>query len=253
MSYRDAFTREKYGQTPRPQADVRRDFRGPAPDGRPSGPRMGDRPTLEQRRDIPGRDRTAVDFDRPRAASTNHRSLAEHRMNPSMSGRTSMDKIQESPIVVERLGTRQPQKTDTTFVYRGTTKLARKAPDTTNPSSSYFNRATQADRGGITGLPQRTETTNQVSGRGMTNQSRRIEAIRPSSQGTGIMNPSPRVERVNPSNQGMSGFAGVGRGGFQSAERGGGFTGKSGVAGGGHSGNARGGFSGRAGGFGARG
>ncbi len=245
VSYRDAFTREKYGQTPRPQADVRRDVRGSTPVARTSGTRIGDRPTLEQRRGNPGSDRTAVDFDRRMAASTNHRSLTERRMNPSMSGRTSMDKRQESPIVVERLATQRPPRPTAPSASRVTARPSYQASGSMSPS---FQRSDGVSPS------RRFETVNPSMRGGLTSPPQRAASMRHSGQDVGMRGPSPRVERVNPSNQGMSGFAGVGRGGFQSAERGGGgFSGKSGAIGGGSSGNARGGFSGRAGGFGGRG
>jgi hypothetical protein len=245
VAYRGENVRERYGQATRPISDGRNDFSGRLPDGRTTGTRTGDRSNMEQRRDIPGRDRTAL--DRHMTASTNNRSVREQRMIPPASGRISTDKRQDNPITVERLGTHQgrdtmrpvtqPPRTTAASGYGRTTRPPNQGQETINPSFRNPGTVNPSGRGGIMGPPQRMETT------------------RPSSYGGSTMRPSQRVETMNPSShQGGGISSGGGRGGFSGGERGG-FSGGKGSVGGfsERTGGSGGGFSGRAGGFGGKG
>jgi hypothetical protein len=228
VAYRGENVRERYGRATRPISDGRNDFSGRLPDGRTTGTRTGDRSNMEQRRDIPGRDRTAL--DRHMTASTNNRSVREQRMIPPASGRISTDKRQDNPITVERLGTHQgrdtmrpvtqPPRTTEASGYGRTMRPPNQGQETINPSFRNPGTVNPSGRGGIMGPPQRMETT------------------RPSNHGGSTMRPSQRVEVTRPSSQGG------GRGGSLGGERGG-FSGRTGGSGGG--------FSGRAGGFGGKG
>ena len=266
VGYRDAMTRERYGQQGRVVADIRKEYRGNAQDGRTPGTRIGDRPNIEQRRDSIGRERAA--FDGRNAASMNNRSATERRITPQTSGRTAVNRINDNHIVVEPLGTQQrrnmvgpaPQQAqtrpNTTSAFRGPTRPSYQGQSTMSSSFRGYDGANPSDRSG-----------------GMANYSRRAETMRPPYQGSGMANPSRRVETVNPSyhrdgtwgssRQGEAmrspgfggGLAGGDRGGFFSGNRGS-SSGRSGGFGGGsigRSGGFGGGSIGRSGGFGGRG
>lgn len=201
VAYRGENVRERYGRATRPITDGRNDFSGRLPDGRTTGTRTGDRSNMEQRRDIPGRDGTA--FNRRMTAPTNNRAVAEQRMIPPASGRTSTDKRQDYPITVERLGTHQrrdamrpatqPSRPTTASAYGGTMRPSYQASGTTGPSFRSSN------------------------------------AMNPSNRSAGMMNSTRQVETMRPSNQGGRIFSGGERGGF---------SGRAGNFGGGSSGRA---------------
>jgi hypothetical protein len=167
VAYRGENMRERYGRAARPIADSRKDFSGRLPDGRTTGTRTGDRSNMEQRRDIPGRDRTA--FNRPITAPTNNRAVTEQRMIPPASGRISTDKRQDYPITVERLGTQQrrdavrpvtqPPRTTTASGYGRTMRPPYQGQETTNSSFRNPGTVNPAGRNGIMGPPQRMGTT----------------------------------------------------------------------------------------------
>ena len=264
VAYRGTNVRERYGQAARPIADGRKDFSGRLPDARTTGTRTRDRSSMEQRQDIPGRDRTA--FNRHMTASTNNRAVREQRAIPPVTGRTPTNKMQDDGVVVERLGTQQgrdtvrpvtqPPRTTSASGYGRTMRPSYQGQETITPSFRNPGTVNPSGRGGIMGSPQRMETTRPSSHGGSTMRpSQRVEATRPSSQGGGMTTPFHRVETMNPSShQGGGIFSGGGRGGSSGGERGG-FSGGAGSVGGfsGRTGGSGGGFSGRAGGFGGKG
>ncbi len=201
VAYRGANVRERYGQAARPIVDGRKDLSGRLPDARTAGTRTGDRSNMEQRRDNPGRDRTA--FNRHVTASTNNQAVKEQRENPAVAGRTTMDKRQDNPVVVERLGTHQrrdamrpatqPSRPTTASAYGGTMRRSYQASGTTGPSF------------------------------------RSSDTVNPSNRRGGMTSPTRQVETMRPSNQGGGSFSGGERGGF---------SGRVGNFGGGSSGRA---------------
>ena len=205
VAYRDTNTRQRYGQTARPLADARKDLGRHIPDSRNTGARMGDRLKMEQRRDITGHDRTAI--NRRVTTPVKDRAASEHRMGPPSSGRTIMDKRQDAPVVERMMGQQRREA---------------RREEAMRPTTQHVRQTTAlAHRG-----------ANRPSYQGTINPSfRSTHTVNTSNRGGNMMNRPQRVETIKPSSQGRGAFSGAERGGFSGNGRGG-FSGRAGGSGG---------------------
>lgn len=228
VGYRDARSREKYGQT-RPIPDARRKVLGYTPDMRTPGERIGERPGARQDRNALGRDNGA--FDRRVATLVHGPSLAEGRQNRVMSGRSGADRPENGALVVERLRTSerepqrmasQPQQGVAPRPYGATIRYPQEIQGGPHPSTRSYT-AHPSNRGLFGVSPPRVERMKAPDeGRLLAVSQQRANEVRPSSYGGGVFPGSGKRVASTVDRRGSSGGAGT-WGGF--SEKMGGFGG----------------------------